>query len=228
MFNDNNKWSNQCRISATMSNMVATWTCHNIQRFYKWNNELSWVGTFVVVTELAVQSQQCRMTVQNTHMQLQPALVWCWNTWVLSWHLNDKSISLGFQRPAGSWFQVLGPYTTKRRWPVDVWVQGTRRAQRLQNKTDEKHEKLWHLCVPPITTVDKMSFSALTLLVGRQEEHPACKNWVTRCWCGYLSGLRCRLFVHGPTDATVIPKPHHLSPHLNPDWFYPSATGLPR
>ena len=29
-------------------------------------------------------------------------------------------------------------------------------------------------------------FSALTLLVGCQEEHPACKNWVMRCWCGCL------------------------------------------
>ena len=24
-----------------------------------------------------------------------------------------------------------------------------------------------------------------------------------------------------------IPKPHHLLPHLNPDWFYLSGTGLP-
>jgi len=28
------------------------------------------------------------------------------------------------------------------------------------------------------------AFSALTLLVGRQQEHPACKNWVMWCWCG--------------------------------------------
>ena len=33
------------------------------------------------------------------------------------------------------------------------------------------------------------AFTALTLLVGRQEGHPACKNWVVRCWHGYLSGL---------------------------------------
>ena len=26
-------------------------------------------------------------------------------------------------------------------------------------------------------------------MVGCQEEHPACKNWVMRCWHGYLSGL---------------------------------------
>ena len=28
----------------------------------------------------------------------------------------------------------------------------------------------------------------LTLFVRRQEEHPACKNQVMRCWCCYLSG----------------------------------------
>ena len=32
----------------------------------------------------------------------------------------------------------------------------------------------------------------------------------------------------GPADATAIPKPHRLLPHLNPDWFYLSGTGLPR
>jgi len=47
-----------------------------------------------------------------------------------------------------------------------------------------------------------------------------------RCWCGYLSGARCRLFVYGPADATAIPKPHHLLPHLNPDWFYLSCTSF--
>ena len=34
------------------------------------------------------------------------------------------------------------------------------------------------------------AFSALTLLVGRQEGHPACKNWVVGWWRGYLSGAR--------------------------------------
>ena len=40
-----------------------------------------------------------------------------------------------------------------------------------------------------------LAFSALTLLVGRQEEHPACKNWLMMCWCGCLSGARCGLFL---------------------------------
>jgi len=48
---------------------------------------------------------------------------------------------------------------------------------------------------------DKITFSALTLLVGRQEGHPACKK--TERWgagCGYLSGARCT-FAYGPADA---------------------------
>ena len=51
-----------------------------------------------------------------------------------------------------------------------------------------------------------------------------------RCWCGYLSGLRCKLFAYGPADVTAIPKRRHLLPYLNPDWFYLSGTGtdLPR
>ena len=35
------------------------------------------------------------------------------------------------------------------------------------------------------------------------------------------------MFAYGPADAAAIPKPHHLLPHINPDWFYFSATGLP-
>ena len=52
-----------------------------------------------------------------------------------------------------------------------------------------------------------LAFSALTLLVERQGEHPACKNWVMRCWCGYLSGARCRLFAYGSADATASQNP---------------------
>jgi len=39
----------------------------------------------------------------------------------------------------------------------------------------------------------------------------------------YPSGVKCRLFVYGPADATAIPKPDHLLPHLNPDWIYLSG-----
>ena len=49
------------------------------------------------------------------------------------------------------------------------------------------------------------AFSDLTLLVGRQEGHPACKNWVVRYWRGYMSGAKCKWFVYGLPDATATP-----------------------
>ena len=69
------------------------------------------------------------------------------------------------------------------------------------------------------------AFSALTLLVEWQEEHLVCKNWVMRCWFGYLSGAKCKWFACGP----LMPLPfHHLLLHWNPEWFCLSGTGLPR
>ena len=60
-----------------------------------------------------------------------------------------------------------------------------------------------------------LAFNVLTLLVGRQEGHPACKNWVIRCWhgsvwdevhvCIWPGWCHC----HSPSLAPV-----------NPDWFY--------
>jgi len=47
-----------------------------------------------------------------------------------------------------------------------------------------------------------IAFSALTLLVGWQEVHPACKKRVVGCWHGYRSRARCRL-AYGPADATA-------------------------
>jgi len=48
-----------------------------------------------------------------------------------------------------------------------------------------------------------IAFSALTLLVGQHEGHPACKKpGVVGCWRGYLSRARCRL-AYGPADATA-------------------------
>jgi len=69
------------------------------------------------------------------------------------------------------------------------------------------------------------NFSALTLLVGRQEGHLACKNWVVRCWRDYLSGERCKWFVYGPADANVIPS--SLAP-VKSRMVYLTSTGLPR
>jgi len=56
------------------------------------------------------------------HPRLQPASSSAaTDEWVLSWRLNEATDSSGDWRAVGSLFQVL-------RWPVDVRVQGTRRA----------------------------------------------------------------------------------------------------
>ena len=50
-----------------------------------------------------------------------------------------------------------------------------------------------------------MAFSALTLLVGQQEEHPACKKaeWWGSAMVVYVDcGARCRL-AYGPADAAA-------------------------
>ena len=64
------------------------------------------------------------------------------------------------------------------------------------NENCQKWIKIIHVIITQF-------FSALTLLIGRQEGHPACKRtWVVGCWYGYLPGARCRL-AYGPADTTV-------------------------
>jgi len=67
-----------------------------------------------------------------------------------------------------------------------------------------RHPKSLRLFLLIVSTNDKFyAFSALTLLVGRQEGHLACKKLgVVGYWRGYRSGARCRL-AYGPADATA-------------------------
>jgi len=59
---------------------------------------------------------------------------------------------------------------------------------------------LWNINVRKQAINDKLQGSIATVpsvlwrcwLGGRQGIRPV-KNWVVRCWCGYLSGARCRL-----------------------------------
>ena len=73
----------------------------------------------------------------------------------------------------------------------------------------------------------QQSFSALTLLVGRQEKHPSVRTWAIRCWHGYLFGARCKWLAYGPADATeeFLPLPFTFTAtpsslfQQNPEWF---------
>ena len=83
-------------------------------------------------------------------------------------------------------------------------------------------QSLWVLYIFQNTT---FAFSARTLLVRRQEGHPACKSWVVRCWHGYLSGARCKWSASGPADATVNPSSFAS---LKSRMVYLSGAGLPQ
>ena len=74
-------------------------------------------------------------------------------------------------------------------------------------------------------TEESSAFSALRLLVGWQEGHLVCKNWVG-CWHGYLSGARCRL-AYVPADATAT---HSLFSKIQIGFTFlvPAYLGSPR
>jgi len=59
-------------------------------------------------------------------------------------------------------------------------------------------------------------FSALTLLVRCQEEHPACKNLSDEVLAWLSSGAKCKWLAYGSADATATPS---SLLQQNPEWF---------
>jgi len=99
-----------------------------------------------------------------------------------------------------------------------------------------------------------MSFSALDTAdrstvsyVSKDTVHWYCSSVIWHCWLGVRKSVRlveiewwintvdvliclerdADCFAYCPAYATAMPKPHHLVPHLNPDWFNLSGTHLP-
>jgi len=60
-----------------------------------------------------------------------------------------------------------------------------------------------------VVLLQSYAFSALTQWAW--EEHPTCKSRAMWCWCGYLSGARCRLSAYGPADDAASPTPPSLA-----------------
>ena len=91
-------------------------------------------------------------------------------------HLLLSSLTTGF-KSVGSWFSTCAVPPQKTH------------VLRLAVSTSERpsHE---------LTLIGHFSDwcqQCLMLLVGCQERHPACKNWVAGCWHRYLSAARCIL-----------------------------------
>ena len=142
----------------------------------------------------------------------------CYSRLSQVWWKNDPSFPTTTLRPSGwrrgvaSWWRH-GQATT---WLVESPGHVTRRPRLpsvvgdllvLSSPTCLKmvSNNCWHLLSLLIFFTGiyiLIAFIALSLLVGRQEGHPACKNRVLGCWRGYLSGARCRL-AYSPADATA-------------------------
>ena len=74
-------------------------------------------------------------------------------------------------------------------------------VRQMQEKFRAKGKK--HFTAPCTLSdaISALAFSALTLLVGWQEGHPACKK-LSGGMLACLSGMRCRL-AYSPADATA-------------------------
>ena len=79
----------------------------------------------------------------------------------------------------------------------------------LRLTTDTKTAKcVWQICLTvDMCSVEPLTFSALALLVGHQEEHPACKKLSDEVLVCYRSVARCRLLAYGPADAAASHNP---------------------
>ena len=102
---------------------------------------------------------------------------------------------------------TLSHYNFHRCWVQTLLKRNPASARCTLGKVIRRNVNGSHGCRYPDLGLAKMVllhhwFSALTLLVVWQEGHPACKNWAVGCWCGYLSGARCRL-AYGPADSTA-------------------------
>ena len=71
------------------------------------------------------------------------------------------------------------------------------------------------------------AFSALTLSIGHQVEHPVCKKLSDEVLMWLFIWSEVQIVCIWSSWCHCIPKPHRLLPHLNPDCFYLSGTSLP-
>ena len=162
----------------------------------------------VCVTAMAV-CDICTSVLQSTYLSrsIQRSVFFYWYQW---WPLVLIHWSLPWwPKCSGSdWFARSPTLLSVGQFRVTAMVLWTRLWNLLQSDSLPTKQCRWtennkcNFSLPHNKYVGPTAFSALTLLVGQQEGHPACKNWVVGCWRGYLTGARCRL-AYGPADATA-------------------------
>ena len=138
---------------------------------------------------------------------------------VLCWCLRTLTLTVA-AASAVLWRFIAGvtwrQYVLSRLWQWRGWwrrsitttnaaLRQHQRYQRTDNKLPTSMQLKRNGCNIKTYTHNSLTdigFSALTTMVRHQEEHPVCKNWVIRCWSGYLSAARCKWFAYCPADAT--------------------------
>jgi len=132
-------------------------------------------------------SLHCSAITATAHVSNMPQTLW------------DKMTDAGQRQLSGYSARVCGPAAGSQHNTIVLQPLNklTCVGQHLQLRTPKKLED----CVGGKFYCPH-AFSALTLLVGQQEGHPACKKTVVGCSHGYLSRARCRL-TYGPADATA-------------------------
>ena len=182
------------------------------------------------------QQNQCLVSVQANagHCWLCSSRRWVFGERCGLSYENVKSSDHWSVGRFGSSYRPYNDLTAYHRWPPakashcvlasplsgwNVYTHTHTRLFQLKAMTTQffVHLFICHTC----------AFSAPTILSGHQEKNLACKNLVTRCWHGYLSRARCKLFAYGQDDDTAIQKHHHLV-SLKSRLVLPSSTGLPK
>jgi len=170
-----------------------------------------------VNTGLALPRSPWLAVLQPESRHRQPKLpkhhpVIIWNIFIhfLALGLSFNSI-FNFLHWSGPVRVLVPSYRSPRHWYWNITILKLSRV--WQCKQFSKSIGIWRIYGQDYSVlffthcvVFIFAFSALTLLVGRQEGHPACKKWVVGCWLGYLPGARCRL-AYGQADATAT---HYL------------------
>jgi len=120
-------------------------------------------------------------------------------------------------------FTGHGQSTYSARRHVDLLGTDWLQTQRIRSRSDVN--VLW-TCSCRTEVLVELGSCILTLLVGCQEEHPACRSWLMRCWRDCLSGVRCRLSAYCLSVLMPLPPQNPVIacliylPLVLPFWYW--------
>jgi len=93
------------------------------------------------------------------------------------------------------------------RYPNEISIPSLVRIWKLWRPTKDLEERnaseTFKFCKKKNSWANCVAFSALTCWLGIGNSIRPVKNWVMRCWHGYLSGAS-KWFAYGPADTTAI------------------------